>query len=63
MTNKFTFNPVTGNLNVVSADSVGVPVGGSAGQVLAKDSGTDYDTAWVTPAPAAPGSGLTGRRT
>ena len=28
---------------------VGVPVGGSAGQVLSKVDGTDYNTAWVTP--------------
>lgn len=27
----------------------GVPVGGSTGQVLAKSSGTDYATGWVTP--------------
>lgn len=29
------------------ADGVGVPVGGIAGQVLAKNSGIDYDTEWV----------------
>ena len=28
---------------------VGVPAGGTAGQVLAKLSGTDYDTGWTTP--------------
>jgi hypothetical protein len=28
----------------------GVPAGGTAGQVLAKASGTSYDTAWITPA-------------
>ena len=28
------------------ADGVGVPAGGSTGQVLAKSSGTDYDTYW-----------------
>lgn len=27
---------------------VGVPAGGTVGQVLAKNSGTDYDTEWVT---------------
>jgi hypothetical protein len=27
-----------------------IPVGGSAGQVLAKNSGTDYDNHWITPA-------------
>jgi len=30
-------------------DGVGIPVGGSTGQVLAKNSGTDYDTEWVDP--------------
>ena len=29
------------------ADGVGVPIGGATGQVLAKASATDYDTAWV----------------
>lgn len=31
------------------ADGVGVPEGGTAGQVLAKASDDDYDTEWVTP--------------
>lgn len=31
------------------ADGVGVPVGGTTGQVLAKTSATDYATGWVTP--------------
>ena len=31
----------------IPASGVGVPVGGTTGQVLAKTSGTDYDTAWV----------------
>jgi|DEB0MinimDraft_6_1074348.scaffolds.fasta_scaffold48142_1 hypothetical protein len=30
------------------ADGVGVGAGGTTGQVLAKASGTDYDTAWVS---------------
>ena len=30
------------------ADGVGVPAGGTSGQVLAKNSGTDFDTHWVT---------------
>lgn len=30
-------------------DGVGVPSGGTQGQVLAKASATDYDTTWVTP--------------
>lgn len=29
------------------SNGVGVPVGGATGQVLAKNSGTDYDTHWV----------------
>jgi Collagen triple helix repeat (20 copies) len=35
----------------------GVPVGGTAGQVLTKDTVTDYDTSWQTP--AAGGGGVT----
>lgn len=31
------------------ADGVGVPVGGTEGQVLIKDSSVDYDTSWSTP--------------
>ncbi len=27
----------------------GVPTGGTAGQILTKDSGTDYDTSWQDP--------------
>jgi hypothetical protein len=30
-------------------DGVGVPAGGTTGQVLAKASETDYDTEWATP--------------
>lgn len=36
------------------ADGLGVPAGGSAGQILAKVSGDDNDTAWVDP-PVATG--------
>lgn len=32
------------------ADGQGVPTGGTAGQVLEKIDGTDYNTQWVTPA-------------
>lgn len=32
------------------ADGVGVPTGGTAGQVLTKSSATDYDTGWTDPA-------------
>lgn len=28
-------------------DGIGIPVGGATGQVLAKNSGTNYDTSWV----------------
>ena len=31
------------------ADGVGVPAGGTAGQVLAKINSTDYNTTWITP--------------
>ena len=31
------------------ADGQGVPAGGSAGQVLAKKSGSNYDTEWINP--------------
>ena len=34
----------------------GVPTGGTAGQVLQKASGTDYDTEWVTPSGGGGGS-------
>lgn len=37
----------TGAAGADGADGQGVPVGGSTGQLLAKNSGTDYDTEWV----------------
>ena len=41
--------------NMIKIDDViaGIPSGGTTGQVLAKSSGTDYDTEW-TPAPVGP---------
>ena len=36
------------------ADGVGVPSGGTQGQVLTKSSSTDYDTAWATPSSELP---------
>lgn len=36
-----------GATGAAGADGVGVPAGGTTGQVLAKASGTDYDTEWV----------------
>ena len=35
------------------ADGAGVPLGGTTGQVLAKNSNTDFDTEWTTPATGA----------
>ena len=40
----------------------GVPVGGTTGQVLAKNSNTDYDTEWIDP-PAGSGGGFEPRDT
>ena len=37
----------TGDTGEQGPAGVGVPAGGSAGQVLAKASGTDYDTEWI----------------
>lgn len=39
------------------ADGVGVPAGGTAGQVLAKINSTDYNTEWVTPSGGGTASG------
>lgn len=49
----FKFNPFTGKLDVVGSGGVGpagqgVPTGGTLGQILAKNSGADYDTVWQT---------------
>ena len=41
--------PATGADGADGADGVGVPTGGTTGQVLAKINGTDYNTEWVTP--------------
>lgn len=41
------------------ADGVGVPTGGTPGQVLSKASGTDYDTEWTTLNPVVSVSGST----
>ena len=35
------------SIGLPGPNGVGVPTGGTAGQVLAKNSGTDYDTEWV----------------
>jgi hypothetical protein len=39
----------TGAAGAAGAPGVGVPTGGTLGQVLQKKSGTNYDTQWVTP--------------
>jgi hypothetical protein len=39
-----------GAAGAAGAAGVGVPVGGSTGQVLKKNSATDFDTGWATPA-------------
>ena len=39
--------PAIGAAGEDGADGVGVPAGGAAGQVLAKNSATDYDAEWV----------------
>lgn len=46
----------TGPAGPTGPAGVGVPVGGTTNQVLAKASATDYDTVWVTPS-AGGGSG------
>lgn len=35
-----------------------VPTGGTTGQVLTKDSGTDFDTSWQTPVEYVTGDGI-----
>ncbi|MDM4772612.1 hypothetical protein [Solimonas sp. SE-A11] len=45
----------TGATGVTGETGPGVPVGGSAGQVLAKVDGTDYNTQWTTPTAGAGG--------
>ena len=39
----------TGPIGATGATGVGVPTGGTTGQVLAKVNGADYNTQWVTP--------------
>lgn len=44
-----TFDVMDGADGQDGEPGVGVPAGGTAGQVLSKASGTDYDTEWTTP--------------
>jgi hypothetical protein len=46
----------TGATGSTGAAGQGVPTGGSTNQVLAKNSGMNYDTAWVTPSDDIPKS-------
>jgi hypothetical protein len=48
--------PSGGDPGPPGADGVGVPTGGTAGQVLTKDTSTDFDTSWQTP--TGGGSGI-----
>jgi hypothetical protein len=45
------------------ATGAGVPTGGTTGQVLEKNSSTNYDTSWVTPSGGGGGAGLLGSAT
>lgn len=49
-----TFNVMDGVDGAPGQDGVGVPSGGTTGQVLKKASGTDYDTEWATDNTADP---------
>ena len=49
-----TFDVMDGADGAPGQDGVGVPSGGTTGQVLKKASGTDYDTEWATDNTAAP---------
>lgn len=50
-------NGVDGVDGTDGTDGVGVPAGGTTGQILAKASGTDFDTTWVDPPTGGGGSG------
>jgi hypothetical protein len=44
------FNPFTGALEWVPSNAGKLPIGGTAGQVLAKVDASDYNTEWVNQA-------------
>ena len=54
-----TFDVMDGADGQDGAPGAGVPSGGTAGQVLSKASGTDYDTVWTTPNPVVTVTGST----
>ena len=45
----FAFSNLKGAQGAAGQNGQGVPTGGTAGQVLAKVDGTDYNTEWITP--------------
>lgn len=50
-TSEIAIDPTTGKLYGPAPDEAtnGIPAGGSAGQILAKIDGTDYNTQWIDP--------------
>lgn len=53
-------NDVFQSATAIKGDAgVGVPAGGTAGQILVKTSGSDYDTEWTTPNSVVTVSGTT----
>lgn len=50
----------TGATGANGTNGQGVPTGGTAGQVLSKIDGTNFNTQWITPAAGSSGWGLTG---
>ena len=55
---KYVCNGATGSTGATGATGQGVPVGGTAGQVLSKINSTNYNTQWITPSGGG-SSGLT----
>jgi hypothetical protein len=51
---------VVGPAGPAGADGVGIPAGGTTGQILKKTSGTDYDTEWSGSVPSLQFEGGTG---
>jgi len=51
---------VAGATGAAGANGEGVPAGGATGQVLAKNSGTNYDTTWINPPAGSGDSGSSG---
>ena len=51
-------NPITVSISAVGTPGPGVPVGGTAGQVLTKIDATDFNTQWANASNASKGSSL-----